>query len=730
MIYYAHSPREGILAQPYKAHIEDVVKRATKIAEKLAIYGAIDGDLLILLADASSRYHDLGKLEMENQNVLSGKVQSRHLPYHHQDAGVAHFKSDDCFCIIAAAIISSHHAGFPNMSLESDREAEAFRDRDIKTIEKTDSILKDIKQIHESLISSGLPVNNTYPKGDLPVFMRLLLSCLVDADHTNTAMHRGNYPKHEKEIKLLPLKRLEKLDNYVSELGSGTSERDILRNEMYFGCQNANITAPISYCDSPVGTGKTTAIMSHLLNHAHENNLRRIIVVLPFTAIIEQSVNTYRKALVLANEKPEEVVAEIHHRADFDDIDIRHLNALWRAPIIVTTAVAFFETLSSNNPSTLRRLHELPGSAIFLDESHAALPAKLLPIAWRWMNIFANEWSCYWVLASGSLCRFWEIDTIAQDRLDYDVPGIIDHSLREHLNVFEQNRISYHSRLHPVSINELVEWVAAVPGPRLVIFNTVQNAAVVANAYAERFGRINTEHLSTALTAIDRKKTLDRIKRRLEDDADNDFALFATSSAEAGLDLSFRNGFRELGATVSLLQAAGRVNRNDEFEDSQMWTFVLSQQERMVNSNQKLSDAVEVLRGYLENNVAITHELSTDAIDKEIRLHGVDGIYKELLVLERLKEFESVNNLFNVIESDSEIVVVDANIAERICNGQSNWRELQQNSVQIHKYHLQELGVPIIKSGIYHWKHEYNDFLGYMAGIIALKKFEVDTLLV
>jgi len=83
--------------------------------------------------------------------------------------------------------------------------------------------------------------------------------------------------------------------------------------------------------------------------------------------------------LVLPGENADEVVAELHHRADFESEDTRYLTALWRTPIIVTTAVAFFETLASNSTATLRRLHELPGSAIFVDESHAALPAKLLP---------------------------------------------------------------------------------------------------------------------------------------------------------------------------------------------------------------------------------------------------------------------------------------------------------------------------------------------------------------
>ena len=104
-------------------------------------------------------------------------------------------------------------------------------------------------------------------------------------------------------------------------------------------------------CDSPVGSGKTTAVMAHLLQQASQRNSHRIFVVLPYTSIIQQSVDIYRKALVLPEENPEEVVAELHSRADFQDFDTRYLTSSWRAPIIVTTAVAFFETLSSCQPS-------------------------------------------------------------------------------------------------------------------------------------------------------------------------------------------------------------------------------------------------------------------------------------------------------------------------------------------------------------------------------------------
>src|SRR5205807_3776546 len=131
--------------------------------------------------------------------------------------------------------------------------------------------------------------------------------------------------------------------------------------------------------------------------------LRRVFVVLPYTNIINQSVDVYRRYLVLAGENPEEVVVAHHHKAVFQKVDTRHFTALWHAPVVVTTAVQFFETLADNHPSGLRKLHQLPGSAVFIDESHAALPVKLWPRAWDWLKQLTRDWGWHVVLGSGSL---------------------------------------------------------------------------------------------------------------------------------------------------------------------------------------------------------------------------------------------------------------------------------------------------------------------------------------
>ena len=181
--------------------------------------------------------------------------------------------------------------------------------------------------------------------------------------------------------------------------------------------QDTENTPPITYCDAPVGTGKTTAVMAHLLSTAAKQSLRRVFVILPFTNIITQSVKVYREALVLPGERAEDVVAEIHHRVDFDAPASRKLTAMWDAPVIVTAAVVFFETLASATPSALRRMQNLPVAPCFFFQRRIPMPCcrlNFFSFAGSGSRHAADAWSCHWysririaLSFSGPLVRIW-----------------------------------------------------------------------------------------------------------------------------------------------------------------------------------------------------------------------------------------------------------------------------------------------------------------------------------
>lgn len=718
MEYLAHSAKEGLEAQTYEDHITGVMRRAVDYASEASQYSTVESCTLVETACQCAIWHDLGKLDDQNQAVLRGIVKGKHLPINHVDAGCAELLKNGQ--LYAALAVYAHHRGLPDFPKEYACEDSFFRDKSLAVRKHVDETLENMVCRHRQIKKQG---DDGKPsllyEGDQGVYFRMLLSCLADADHEDTAAYYGNCPGCEDVPKLKANERLSALDRYVFGL-AGDDERSRLRREMYDTCKESAYDAnEFAICDSPVGSGKTTAVMAYMLRRAVRKNARRVFVVLPYTSIIQQSVEVYRKALTLPGENPEAVVAELHCRADFQSPDVRYLTALWRAPIVVTTAVAFFETLASNRPSALRKLHELPGSIVFVDESHNALPLKLLPLAWHWMNVLAEEWSCEWILASGSLVQFWKLDALKEYNLPQPkVSPMVDDSVREKLMQYEQRRVTFQWKSCPISREELLNWLADEPGPRLLIVNTVQSAAVLANDLCRQFGREKVEHLSTALTPKDRDAVIKRIKIRLDDSQDTDWTLVATSCVEAGVDFSFRTGFRELSSLLSLLQASGRVNRHGYYNDAQMWSFYF-QDDTQLRANPSLKSSREALQSYFEKNIEISPELSTRSIrDELIRNDSCIEQIRKLKKNEDSYSFQTIANDFRVIDSDTATVVIDGDLAKEIAYGHGEWRQVQRLSVAIRRNRLKQWNVREIYPEIYQWTLRYDDFLGYMRGVL------------
>ena len=497
MELFAHSgwSRSGKVtpAQYYADHIVNVTDRVLSSVNDLAPY--LGDDLFKLLRRYlryESEFHDLGKLWAENQEILGGIGHRRRLPLNHVDAGVSYLRSDDVkelygvlAVILAGVVVFSHHRGLPEFSDQLIREDESFRDSDLKR--QIDSELPNYLRFHQSVVDSSkwdvegcdryaIPPASSC---DFRVFLRVALSILVDADHADTARHRGeNFSVISP--KLDPAVRLGLLDTHVAGLAEEKSDaRTCSRQGYYHACRNAaDNDENIVVCDGPVGIGKTTAIMAYLLKIAAERGLRRVFVILPYTNIINQSVNVYRKSIVRAGEIPDQVVAAHHHRAEFESIESRHLTYLWDSPVVVTTAVQFFETLAACRTGALRKYHQLVGSAIFIDEVHAALPKHLWPLAWKWIQELKNNWGCYFVLGSGSLSRFWELKDFVDPPMK--VHDLVNEKLRDNSLDREEERVTYRSCCESMDLITLKSWLSELDGPRLLIVNTVQSAAVIA----------------------------------------------------------------------------------------------------------------------------------------------------------------------------------------------------------------------------------------------------------
>jgi len=508
---------------------------------------------------AAATVHDLGKLSPENQEVLSGKLGAVKLPVPHEDAGTLWMlkERDE----IGAMMVYAHHRGLPSIPQESIKplsEPPVGKFRDSRVASRMDQELAIYQRIHADL-AIEVSGQQTGIKDCRGLGARIGLSCLVDADHTDTAEHYGQ-PKAMRRTESRWKERLARLDEYVRQVSqrNAASPRTANRIRLYQDCSTAPLDL-VATLPAPVGVGKTLASMTYCLRQAIAHDMRHVFVVLPFTAIIDQNVRVLREALTLPDENSEDVVAAVHHKADYESYTARKLASQWDSPIIVTTSVQFFEIMASNRPGALRRLHQLPCSMIYVDEVHSCLPTHLWRVTWKWIQELSHAWNCCWLLGSGSLPKLWSVPGLV-DHDGSEVPSIVSPELTRDLFQQEDQRITLRVNDAPLNVQHLAEFVLSKPGPRLMVLNTVNNAAVLAS-YFRQHG-VDTLHLSTALTPFDRARITKKILDKLEREPNGNWALVATSCIEAGMDFSFRSGFREHASLNSLVQTGGRVNRN------------------------------------------------------------------------------------------------------------------------------------------------------------------------
>ncbi len=758
----AHSAHDGVDSQPYREHVENVignkkVKGAVSRAEEAGAFSQKWGSALVTVVRTAASYHDLGKLDDFFQNILQYNRRDSK-GFNHCDAGTAFLLRKKI--LEAALLVYSHHIGFPNMQAERAKNANGrnnlLRDespfKEQEHYRHTDAHLEIYLKKH-SLIFPGhqLALPETPPlfaRSNLT--RRIALSCLVDADHGDTARHY----KKECDIAnatpdLLPDKRLATLDAYVAGLAPSEEPADArererlrIRQDIYATCRDAlpaDATRIVS-CDSPVGTGKTTAVMAHLLRVAAKRGLRRIFVVLPFTNIIDQSVETYRKAVILPGEDPEAVVAAHHHKVEFsgeNHATLRLLAQRWEAPIVVTTAVRFFETLAAKDTAALRNFHQISGSAVFIDETHAAMPVPLWPQMWRWIAELCDDWTCHFVLASGSLARFWTLPDFVMPAEQREIPRLVAEEKAAASFDYEKKRVcikTLQGKKGPLlPRDELAKAVLAKPGPRLVIFNTVQSAAVFAHYLRDKKGEnpgLVIEHLSTALSPADRSKTLERVRKRLRNGETN-WVLVGTSCVEAGMDFSFHTGFRERASFASLLQVLGRVSRNGEYNDAVVWDFQHDASEYdLLSIHPHFKTSARVVGQLLEKyGAALTPEHCTEALLLEINQGTGDAekMAREIRTAEDAINFPEVAKLCRLITSETQTVVVNQALIERFESGEKELfpssREVMLNSVQVWENKLVDLPVKPIGFGrelLGISEGSYDGFLGYMKGLIPI----------
>ena len=392
--------------------------------------------------------------------------------------------------------------------------------------------------------------------------LRLCYSALVDADSLDTSAHFQGlaHPRVRPDADFGHLFKVFEQRRCGELAGRGGTPIGNLREGVYADCLSAaESDRGVFRLAAPTGAGKTLASGGFALRHAEKHGLRRVIVAVPFLTITEQNAAVYRRLLDERGAEP--AVLEHHSQVDFDDPTAGRWARLaaenWDAPFVVTTFVRLFESLYGRKPSAMRRVHRLANSVIVLDEVQALPHAMLAPIL-DGLRLLVRHFGATVLLSSATQPSFWALDEFKDvpcTDLIHDAPKLVS----------DLRRVRYEWQLDPKpALADIADQAASEPAA-LVVVNTTADAKSVYDQWRDAEPVGVAWHLSTRMCPDHRRRVLEKVRARLA--RGERVLLVATQLIEAGVDVDFPVVFRAMAPADSLLQAAGRANREGRMAD-------------------------------------------------------------------------------------------------------------------------------------------------------------------
>ncbi|MBT9813409.1 CRISPR-associated helicase Cas3' [Enterocloster citroniae] len=635
MKYLAHISEDKQREQSIKSHLEETALLAKEFAEEFG-YGEW-GYFCGLL-------HDIGKYSTKFQGRIMGSGEKTD----HATAGAQLClrlgKEKGSYYVAPAYCIAGHHAGLPDTGTSADTgDRGTFTGRMKKRVEDYGAYQEEI-----SIPPLPPPVLSAAEKKDLTFSMsfliRMLYSCLVDADYLNTEDFMKDGETSRMTGETIPV-LLEKLNRHIARWLVNDDQDTIngRRTEILKSCiEKGKKKKGLFRLTVPTGGGKTVASLAFALNHAAEHGMKRIIYVIPYTSIIEQNAKVFSHIL------GEENVLEHHSGIDYESTDELKLKQLatenWDLPIIVTTNVQFFESLFSNKSSKCRKLHNIANSVIIFDE------AQMLPNDYLWPCIASMEELIRHYESSIVLC------TATQPSLQNFFPKDMQYTelcprMEEQFRFFKR---AIFKNLGKITEDELLDRVRNEE-QALCILNTKNN---VQKLYEKIKGE-GVYHLSTFMYPRHRQERLEAIRERLA--AGEKCIVIATSLVEAGVDLDFQTVYRELAGVDSMIQAAGRCNREGKRDalGSFACYFQLEESRTVPGQEQQIDTAKQVIRRYEDIG-------SLDAVQEYFtRLYQFKGsALDKKNILEEFQKgrfaFATVGKEFKLIEQNTKTILIPA----------------------------------------------------------------------
>lgn len=573
----AHSPSEKNHAwHALSDHLRDTGELAGSFAE------AWGGDSFARWLGIT---HDVGKASGEWQEGLREVVQGRRerigVDHKAPGAGLGHRLAavNTNAPLLAAAVVLGHHHGMPDMHPTSgaDVPLDALRAEKEGAHASMISAIQGALELDFQDLASDVSLPG-FVVGDgslytrdrslahrLDVFARMSHSALVDADWLDTSRHFAGRDRPlltaVADFGLILERFTDRYENLRAN--APATPLNLMRGDLFdASVQKAALDPGIFRMPAPTGSGKTLSAAAFALHHALRYNKHRVIVAVPFTSITTQNAVVFRDFV-----DPDDTGGLVleHHSAILDtevatDPWRRAVASNWDAPFIVTTTVQLLESLFSNRPSATRKLHRIANSVVVLDEVQS-LPMRLLPQILAMLRELVDNYGVTVLLSSATQPAFWSLPV--WEGLPVSTIG------DAHRSEAARGRVSFTLPTARVTWPGIADEVASLDRC-LTIVNTTAAAQELHELVAAR-SEADVLHLSTRMCGNHRRDVIGRVRALL--DHQDPVHLIATQLIEAGVDLDFPHLFREMAPADSILQAAGRCNRNASLSTGQVVVF-------------------------------------------------------------------------------------------------------------------------------------------------------------
>jgi CRISPR-associated endonuclease/helicase Cas3 len=574
--FFAHSENDFKICHLLFQHLKSVSELARQFATGLPWQEeAVIAGLL----------HDLGKYGDLFQARLRG-----------EESGLDHWSSGalaalkDYHLVAAALAIEGHHVGLQCAAskefaqrLRMINEGNSPQGHHIRLSDtNVDRLLNRAVEDGVELIKPASPVipiaKHAWACAIARMLdVRMLFSCLVDADYLDTESHFNGGPDGKRYrdagMSLDPKKTTLVLERFMAKTirsqGRSSDDVSIVRENLWRAVSKAaKFPVGTFSLTAPTGAGKTLAMLQFALTHAQQHGLKRVVLVVPYLSIIEQTAKIYRK--VFADE-PDHFVLEHHslagvgieqsnsERHDHNERQRRLYAENWDAPIIITTNVQLLESLFSNRPSACRKLHRLRDTVILFDEVQS-LPQQLAVPTLAALSHLTTQYNASIVFATATQPAFDTLDCHVRKHASSGWQP--QEIVTEHVEMFQRLKrvkATWPKSDESLSWDELAGQLSDESSSQvLCVLNLKRHAHALLHTMKDADGLF---HLSTNLCIAHRRAVLEEVRRRLNPANPLPCRLISTQCIEAGVDLDFPLVYRAMAPLDAIAQAAGRCNR-------------------------------------------------------------------------------------------------------------------------------------------------------------------------